>query len=77
MSNLLAKIEDGFLTIKIPVTEPSESPQMMLIAKSGGFQYPQEPLTYNGKQIKINVMAGYYKNERAKDKKNEFAKLGW
>jgi len=78
MSNFIAKIEEDYLVVKIPISSVAkETEKMMLFASSGGFQSPQNEVEYNGETIKINLMAGYYKPRPEKKKKQEHNKLGW
>ena len=46
------------LTLKLPLcTPPKQTEKMKLIASSGG--WTETPLTFEGKTIKVNVMAGF------------------
>lgn len=56
-----AIIKDGNLVVTIPLTEahPSKSGWMMLVASSLGWKETEAKV--DGKPIRINLNAGYYK----------------
>jgi hypothetical protein len=67
MSEFYAKVEGEVLHIAIPMSA-KESEKMILVASSGGWRKPEEPVEFNGEELTFNIMAGYYKPRAPKIK---------
>ena len=74
MSEFYAKIEEEVLHIAIPLSY-KESEKMILVASSGGWKKPSEPITIEGEELTFNIMAGYYKPRAPKLKSSATPKL--